>query len=121
MQADIKTIEINGVEYAPADSIKVKEFDGDIQITEGGEYYICKNCGSKDYYEDPEINYSYCPTCGVNIHKSKREQPKPTLPDVPKKFEVYFTEEYGNKKFEIAINDLIDCYSALKKVVEEKL
>lgn len=32
MQADIKTIEINGVEYAPADSIKVKEFDGDVKI-----------------------------------------------------------------------------------------
>ena len=32
MQADIKTIEINGVKYAPADSVKVQEFDGDVKI-----------------------------------------------------------------------------------------
>lgn len=45
-------------------------------------------------------------------------KPKPTLPDVPEKFDWGFdTMPIENK----VINDLINCYSALKKVVEEKL
>jgi hypothetical protein len=49
----------------------------------------------------------------------KPYKPKPALPDVPEKFpdHVYTDPSWMT----CTINDLIDCYSALKKIVEEKL
>jgi len=46
------------------------------------------------------------------------KQPKPTLPDVPEKF---FSGLVNTISITEKIDDLITCYSALKKVVEEKL
>lgn len=54
-------------------------------------------------------NYFICKHCG---------KPKPTLPAVPEKLNGLFITD---KRVVTAINSLIDCYSALKKVVEEKL